>query len=121
MYDGPSIGTEQEHLRHERSLSYPLNSLGSLVKFEPATIKSFTTEGNRCFIETIDGQQHYGVAVQTPVEMILFLYGELEKLTDIPCMLIYKVRPSDGYVIIGSIPYVKESEEDRLINNPFYL
>ena len=120
-YTGPSIGTDGEEARRRGTIGDSRSSAWSNIRFEKATIKSFSQDGNIAAIETLDGELYPSIRVQTPIEVILLMYGEVEKLFDIPCLLIYRSVPEDGFVQIGDLAPIKEEDGSRSVSNPFYL
>lgn len=120
-YSGPSVGLDGEMGRQQETTSHSRSSAWSNMRFERALIKSFSKDGNLAEIETEDENIHSNVRVQTPLELILFLYGQVEKLSDVPCLIMYRSVPQDGFVLIGNLAPAKEEKDSRLINEPFYM
>jgi hypothetical protein len=84
-------------------------------------IKRFSSDGNIASVETEDGEVYPSIRVQTPLESILFFYGEVEKLFDLPCLILYRSTPEDGFVLVGDLAPAKEQKGSRTVNEPFYL
>ena len=120
-YDGPSVGLDGEMARQQATQAHSRSSAWSNLRFERAVIKSFSKDGNIASVETEDGEIYPEIRVHTPLEWILFFYGEVEKIFDLPCIIIYRSIPEDGFVQLGDLAPLKEQDGSRSLSEPFYL
>lgn len=120
-YSGPSVGTHGEASREAATRQGSRSSAWSNLRFERGVVASFSADGNFGTVKTDDGGLYSNIRIQTPNEMILFLYGELDKIKNIPCLLMYRSIPQDGFVVLGDLATTKEKETARIVKKPFYM
>ncbi len=120
-YQGPSIDSygEQGRVRVQESLTR--SSAWSQVLTESGTILSFEKGGNRCTVLMDTGLTFESLLVSTPLPLILFLWGEPDQLHNVPCTVTYRGDPHNGTVQLQSLGYVEESEDSRLVSEPFFM
>lgn len=120
-YDGPSIDLDGELARQHANHQHAHSSAWSNMRFERVLIREFSPDGNLVDIELDDGSQFNDVRIQTPLALILMLYGEVDKLRNLTGTIYYRATPYDGFVLIGDLLPAKEEVGSRIINEPFYL
>lgn len=119
--DFTPVTTEDEKYRLAFSVQHTRSAAWSNLRFERALIKRFSSKGNLVELETDDGELYTDIRVLTTLEELLFKLGELEKVQDVPCLLIYRAIPTDGFVLIGEMSPATEPQGSRTVNEPFYL
>ena len=120
-YDGSPITVDDENTRQQQNLNHSRSSAWSQLRIEKVLILQFNKEGNEATIKLTDNTILENVRVKTPLEYILFMYGELEFLHNIEGILTYRTVPSGGLVELGDMYFKKEKENSRDYFQPFYL
>lgn len=116
-YQGPAITPEEEFSRAHYRLTDEASTNWTI---EPGIITEFR-EGNRVNVRMSDGVEYNDVQLKTPLSFVQWFLGEPEYLKMIPCVLIFKTTPEEGFVDIGKGLPDKLKPEDELVNEPFFV
>jgi hypothetical protein len=119
-YQGASITIDDENARRSGNKEMQSGGINAGQKSIPVIILSLSWDGNEARVRDSHGLEYSNIRMKTPLELLLLLYGEVDKITGVSGVLTYSSNIEQGYCDIGDIRPLEERKAP-IVNEPFYL
>jgi len=119
-YDFVPITDQDERERAGISKNRTQSSADVQISIQRGVIEEMDEKASLATVMTRSGNR-YTIRVRTPLDLILLLWGDPKLIKNVPCMIYYRMVPSNGYIELGGPDYYKVEKKDTKVKRPFAL